>query len=92
MKAHLFAAKFFVILIIAFSLHWGSPLLTCMVPLKGDQCIMLACTTLSSHIIICLVADFVPILPYLFQLLGMILSISLCKNIHSEDYTKVPKS
>lgn len=29
---------------------------------------------------------------YLFQLLGMILSISLCKNIHSEDYTKVPKS
>ncbi|NXS61964.1 CD82 protein, partial [Brachypteracias leptosomus] len=25
-------------------------------------------------------------------LLGMILSISLCKNIHSEDYTKVPKS
>ncbi|NWY66596.1 CD82 protein, partial [Erithacus rubecula] len=26
------------------------------------------------------------------ELLGMILSISLCKNIHSEDYTKVPKS
>ncbi|XP_025948983.1 CD82 antigen [Dromaius novaehollandiae] len=26
------------------------------------------------------------------ELLGMILSIALCKNIHSEDYTKVPKS
>ncbi|KAM7020272.1 CD82 antigen [Passerculus sandwichensis] len=26
------------------------------------------------------------------ELLGMILAISLCKNIHSEDYTKVPKS
>ncbi|NWS15835.1 CD82 protein, partial [Pachyramphus minor] len=26
------------------------------------------------------------------ELLGMILSISLCKNIHSEEYTKVPKS
>ncbi|XP_054256247.1 CD82 antigen [Indicator indicator] len=26
------------------------------------------------------------------ELVGMILSISLCKNIHSEDYTKVPKS
>ncbi|XP_069714024.1 CD82 antigen [Phaenicophaeus curvirostris] len=26
------------------------------------------------------------------ELLGMILSVSLCKNIHSEDYTKVPKS
>uniref|UniRef100_A0A8B9SQA2 Tetraspanin n=1 Tax=Anas platyrhynchos TaxID=8839 RepID=A0A8B9SQA2_ANAPL len=26
------------------------------------------------------------------ELLGMILSISLCKSIHSEDYTKVPKS
>ncbi|NWR52294.1 CD82 protein, partial [Regulus satrapa] len=26
------------------------------------------------------------------ELLGMILSISLCKNIHNEDYTKVPKS
>lgn len=25
------------------------------------------------------------------QLLGMILSICLCKNIHTEDYTKVPK-
>ncbi|XP_054018142.1 CD82 antigen [Dryobates pubescens] len=26
------------------------------------------------------------------ELLGMVLSIALCKNIHSEDYTKVPKS
>ncbi|XP_062433850.1 CD82 antigen [Rhea pennata] len=26
------------------------------------------------------------------ELLGMMLSIALCKNIHSEDYTKVPKS
>ncbi|KYO21804.1 CD82 antigen [Alligator mississippiensis] len=26
------------------------------------------------------------------ELLGMLLSISLCKNIHNEDYTKVPKS
>uniref|UniRef100_A0A8D0G6H7 Tetraspanin n=1 Tax=Sphenodon punctatus TaxID=8508 RepID=A0A8D0G6H7_SPHPU len=25
------------------------------------------------------------------ELLGMVLSISLCKNIHTEDYTKVPK-
>ncbi|NWI90281.1 CD82 protein, partial [Pitta sordida] len=28
----------------------------------------------------------------IIELLGMILSISLCKNIQSEDYTKVPKS
>ncbi|XP_034016275.1 CD82 antigen-like [Thalassophryne amazonica] len=26
-----------------------------------------------------------------FELLGMILSICLCKNVHNEDYTKVPK-
>ncbi|GLD66268.1 CD82 antigen-like protein [Lates japonicus] len=25
------------------------------------------------------------------ELLGMILSICLCRNIHTEDYTKVPK-
>ena len=27
-----------------------------------------------------------------FQLLGMILSICLCRNIHTEDYTKVPSA
>lgn len=26
-----------------------------------------------------------------FQLLGLLLSICLCRHIHSEDYSKVPK-
>lgn len=61
MKSHLYEAKFFIISIIAFALHCGLTLFTCIVSLKDVHCILLPQITHSSHLI-CLVADFVPIL------------------------------
>lgn len=60
MKSHLYEAKFFVIPIIAFALYCGLILFTSVVSLKDVHCILLPCSTCSSHLT--LIADFVPIL------------------------------